>query len=99
MRRVKILIYKITGKQLFFKVPSRICEECDLTVNVAKRVADEIGSDKIDIEIKPWLGNLVSAIAKKALHPPVLLINGHIFSQGIVPDEKKLRHKIMQELQ
>jgi hypothetical protein len=96
--KVNVLIYKITGRQLFFTIPSSVCEECDLTVSLANKVANEIKDDKITIEVKPWLRNIVSAISKKALHPPVLLINGHVFSQGTVPDEKKLRNALLDEL-
>lgn len=74
------------------------CEECDLTVSLANKVTNEIKNDKITIEVKPWLRNIISAISKRGLHPPVLLINGNVFSQGIVPDEKKLRKALLDEL-
>jgi hypothetical protein len=101
---VNIIIYKITGRQLFFNVPSRICEECDLTVGLTKKLVNEIDDknntkNKIEIEVKPWLSNFISAAAKGALHPPILLINGHIFSQGRVPDKNELKRKILQELE
>lgn len=96
---VNVLIYKITGKQLFFNIPSSICEECDLTVNLAKKLANEIKNDKITIEVKPWLRNVISAFSKRALHPPILLINGRVFSQGTVPDEKMLRDALLHELE
>ena len=107
MVNVNILIYKITGRQLFFNVPSRICEECDLTVGLTQKIVNEINKDntdnnnnnKIKLEVKPWLSNLISAVIKGAFHPPILLINGHIFSQGIVPDQKELKRKILQELE
>jgi hypothetical protein len=99
IRNVNILIYKITGRQLFFNVPSRICEECDLTVGLTKKIIKEINEDnKIKVEVKPWLSNFISAVAKRALHPPVVLINGYIFSQGKVPDEKELKQRILHEL-
>jgi hypothetical protein len=98
LSKVNVLIYKITGKQLVFTIPSSVCEECDLTVNLANKVANEIKSDKITIEVKPWLRNIISAFSKRALHPPILLINGHIFSQGTVPNEKKLREALLDEL-
>jgi hypothetical protein len=45
--KVTIQIYKVTGKQLFFEVPSKICEECDLLINMTEKVVDGV---------KPWLG-------------------------------------------
>jgi len=82
MGRVIIQIYKVTGKQLFFEVPSKICEECDLLVNMTEKVADEINDNRIKIEVKPWLNNLLSAILKQAFHPPILLINGKVFHKA-----------------
>lgn len=96
--KVTIQIYKVTGKQLFFKVPSKICEECDLLVNMTEKVVDEINDNRIKIEVKPWLNNLLSAILKQALHPPILLINGEVFSQGTIPDKSKLKQRILKEL-
>lgn len=98
MGKVTIQIYKVTGKQLFFEVPSKICEECDLLVNMTKKVVDEISDDRIGIEVKPWLNNFLYAILKQALHPPVLLINGKVFSQGMIPDKNKLKQRILEEL-
>jgi hypothetical protein len=72
MGNVNILIYKITGRQLFFNVPSRICEECDLTVGLTKKIVNEINNyndnndhnseNKIKVEAKPWLSNFISAL-------------------------------------
>ncbi|MDE1765575.1 MAG: hypothetical protein KGI27_04765 [Thaumarchaeota archaeon] len=98
MGSVHILIYKITGKQLFFNVPESVCEECDLTVNIAKKVLSEMGNKKITLEVKPWMNKALSSLFKGGWHPPVLLINGKVFSQGIVPDEQKLRESVLEEL-
>jgi hypothetical protein len=53
---------------------------------------------RVKIEVKPWLNNLLSAILKQALHPPILLINGKVFSQGTIPDKSKLKQRILKEL-
>lgn len=98
MGKVHILIYKITGNQLFFKVPESVCEECDLTVNLAKKVLNEIGNKKITLDVKPWMNKAISSLLKGGWHPPVLLINGKIFSQGIVPDGQKLKKALLEEL-
>jgi hypothetical protein len=81
------------------EVPSKICEECDLLVNVTERVVNEINDNRIKIEVKPWLNNLLSAILKQALHPPILLINGKVFSQGTISDKSKLKQRILEELE
>lgn len=98
LANVHITIYKVTGSQLFFKVPPRVCEECDILVNVTKRVVDEINDGRITVEIKPWLGSLGSSLKRGGWHPPVLLINDQIFSQGTVPNAKDLERKIIEEL-
>ena len=98
LANVHIIIYKVTGNQLFFKVPPRVCEECDILVNVTRRVVNEINDNRITIEIKPWLSSLRSSLKRGGWHTPVLLINGQVFSQGIVPNAKDLGRKIIEEL-
>lgn len=98
LANVRIIIYRVTGNQLFFKVPNRLCEECDILVNVTRRVVNEINDNRITVEIKPWLSSLRSSLKRGGWHPPVLLINGQVFSQGIVPNAKDLERKILREL-
>lgn len=98
LAKVHITIHKVTGKQLFFKVPPRVCEECDILVNVTTRVVNEINDNRITVEIKSWISSLRSSLKRGGWHPPVLLINGQVFSQGIVPNAKDLEQKIIQEL-
>lgn len=98
LTKVQITIYKVTGNQLFFKVSSRVCEECDILVNVTRRVVNEINDNRVTLEVKPWLSSLGSSLKRGGWHPPVLLINGQLFSQGTVPNAKDLEQKIIQEL-
>ena len=88
----------MTGKQLFFNVPERMCEECDLSVALVKDVTKKINGGKINIKVKPWFNNLPQTLLKGGWHPPIVMVNGKIFSQGIVPDAKKLENKIKQEV-
>ena len=97
MKKLNILIYKISGKQLFFNVPKSVCEECDLSVAMVKKVAKRVNGNKISIKVRPWFNYLPQALLKGGWHPPIVLVNGKIFSQGIVPDEKKLESRIRQE--
>jgi len=90
MKKVNITIYKMTGKQLFFKVPEKVCEECDLSVERVKSVAKKINGNKINIEVEPWFNHMMKVLLKGGWHPPVVTVNGKIFSQGIVPDAQKL---------
>lgn len=74
-------------------------EECEILVNLTKRVVDEINDNRVTLEIKPWLDNLWSSLTRGGWHPPVLLINGQFFLQGKVPNAKDLEAKINQELE
>ncbi len=49
---VHIVIYRITGKQLFFRIPEKVCEECDLSVAIVYRVIKELGAEgKIKVTV------------------------------------------------
>lgn len=98
LAEIHITIYKVTGNQLFFKVPASMCEECDILANITRRIVDEINDKRITIEIKPWLKSLWSSLARGGWHPPVLMINGQVFSQGTVPNARDLERKIIKEL-
>jgi len=98
MKEIEIIIYKMTGKQLFFDVPEKVCEECDLSVAQVKSVAKKINNNKINVEVKQWFNHLPKVLLKGGWHPPVVMVNGKVFSQGIVPDAEKLKSKILQEL-
>jgi hypothetical protein len=95
---IDITIYRITGQQFLVTVPSAWCEECDLTINMVKKVLAELGIGKGDkrvrVTIKPFVEFAVQSLSKGGWHPPVLLINGQIFSQGVVPEREKLAHHL-----
>jgi len=99
MKNIDIIIYKMTGRQLFFNVPEKICEECDLSIAMVKNVAKRMKGININIEVKQWFNNLLPVLLKGGWHPPVVMVNGKIFSQGIVPDAEKLESKIRQEVE
>ena len=88
-----ITVYPITGRQLFFRVPQSWCEECDLTIRLVRSVVDDLDGD-FDVRVKPWFNHLFDALRRGGWHAPVVTIDGRIFSQGVVPDEGKLREAI-----
>lgn len=94
MPKVLVTIYKITGKQLFFDVPSAWCEECDLSVHTLRKVMKKLPRGSVELIIKPWTDHAIEALSKGGWHAPVVMIGKTIFSQGIVPDEKKLEGAI-----
>jgi hypothetical protein len=86
---VKITVFRITGQQLFFTVPERVCEECDLTIQVARSVAER-HPGRVTVEIKPWFNHLLSALRRGGWHPPVVLVDRQRVSQGVVPSPDAL---------
>lgn len=96
--KLKVTIYRLTGRQLFFKVKKEICEECDLTVNVVERVIENLGRENVELEVKPWMNNILHALIKRAWHPPIVLIDGKVFSQGTVPGPNLLESKTIEKL-
>ncbi len=99
---IEILIYRITGKQFFFNVPDAMCEECELTVGLTKKVLLELGVGKgdtrVNLTVKPWWEHSVEALSKGGWHAPVLMIDGKIFSQGVVPNKPKLKEYLEEKL-
>ena len=87
-----VTVYPMTGRQLFFNVPHAICEECDLTVRLVQRVAADLPG--VEVRIKPWFNHLFDALRRGGWHPPVVTIDGKIATQGVVPDEDRLRRAL-----
>lgn len=84
-----ITLFPIAGKQFFFNVPDSWCEECDLTHQLIQKITADY--EDIEIEVKPWIENLPKALRRGGWHPPVVLIDDKLFSQGVVPNDRKLR--------
>jgi hypothetical protein len=92
---LEIAIYPIAGKQLWFHVPDSFCRECDLTIRTVEEVVGGLDDpSQVRVRVRPWLRHLPEAIRRGGWHPPVVSINGKLFSQGVVPDADALRQKI-----
>ena len=96
-----VVVYYITGRQLGpLSVPASWCEECDLTVRAVRSALQEVDPDgRLTVATKPWLRHVLSALGKGGWHPPVLLIGGEIFSQGVVPERAGLRRRLTEHLE
>lgn len=99
MNKVEIKIYRFTGKQLFFTIPEFVCHECDMVVRLVNKVVEKIESESVSVQVYPWINNMLSSLKKGGWHPPVIMINGKVFSQGIVPDEQEFKKEILKEIQ
>lgn len=93
---VKVRVYRISGRQLFFDVSRSICEECDLAVAAVARAVSESGVAGVDFRVEPWLNRLPFALLQGAYHPPTTLVNGKVVSQGVVPDVDLVRRRIVE---
>ncbi|MBI2888102.1 MAG: hypothetical protein HYY02_12985 [Chloroflexi bacterium] len=96
LRSIRVVVYRVTGKQLFFTVPDRVCEECDLTVAIARRAVDKAGPGIAELTVKPWLNAFFEALLKGGWHPPVVTVEGRIVSQGVVPQQKAVEEAILE---
>ena len=95
-----VIVYYITGKQLGpLSVPTSWCEECDLTVRAVENALAQIDPDgRLTFESRPWIRNAIPALLKGGWHPPVVLIKGQVFSQGIVPHPDNLKRRLTEAL-
>ena len=96
MKDESIIVYYVTGRQLGpLSIPASWCEECDLTVRAVKEVLAEVDPDgRLGFVTRPWLRHAFSVLSKGGWHPPVVLIDGAVFSQGVVPDRDALRRSL-----
>jgi hypothetical protein len=92
---LEIAIYPIAGKQLWFHIPDSFCRECDLTIRTVEKVVGDLDDpSQVRVRVRPWLHHLPEAIRRGGWHPPVVSVNGKLFSQGVVPDANALRQEI-----
>lgn len=92
--RVNVVVYRITGRQGFITIPHRYCEECDLTVRVARDVVDDLNDPAVTLIVRPWMLWFWKPILRGGWHAPILTVNGRVISQGIVPRRETIRNAI-----
>ena len=90
--KIQITVYPMTGKQGLFFVPKKWCKECDLVISLVQDVVKELSlGDETDIKIRPWfLWGWLPFFRYFAWDPPILVINGKLISQGIVPKREQV---------
>lgn len=87
---LKIVVYRITGRQGPLTIPDWVCRECDLTVASVLKACRAAGITENNVTIRPWLTHIGEAWRGGARQAPAVLINGELFSQKVVPDADKL---------
>jgi hypothetical protein len=61
------------------------------------RVVEEVEDSDIRVEVKPWLRHAFDALRRGGWHPPVVSVDGKVFSQGVVPDAAALRERLRRQ--
>lgn len=95
--KAKVTIYRYGGRFLFYRI-TKDCEECELSVHMARGIAEELGKDKAEVEVKPWLDHLFEALLKGGWHTPIIVINGKRYSQGVVPRREEFKGAILRAM-
>ena len=95
---VEIVVYRITGRQGIIDIPHRYCEECDLTIAVARQALQQLDNRAVRLTVKPWMLSFWRPIWRGGWHAPILTINGKVHSQGVVPELDDLVRAIAREL-
>jgi hypothetical protein len=91
---VSLILYRNAGRFLFFRIRRR-CKECDISYVILQNIlAEQLQNKPVTLRILPWLSNWWRVLWRGGVQPPVLTLNGRIFSQGTVPDLQKLMRAI-----
>lgn len=98
MKEIQITMYYWGGSKLGISINSA-CEECDINSGILRSMQEEEFKDKpVEVVIKPWLTNLWKSLSYGGWHAPVVLVNGEVFSQGVVIDGEKLAADVAAKL-
>lgn len=94
---ITITMYYWGGEKFGFKIKNA-CKECDINFSIFEDMKQgEFKGQKVIINVKPWLTNLWAALSCGGWHAPVVVVNGKLFSQGIVVDRKKFAEVALAE--
>jgi hypothetical protein len=86
---IRITIYRWAGEKWPFRIRSE-CVECDLTVAQVRSLVSAHPGWPLEVEIKPWLTHLLESLRHGGWHAPVVLMDGHLLSQGKIPTRAEL---------
>ncbi|MEX0910426.1 MAG: VTT domain-containing protein [Candidatus Paceibacterota bacterium] len=85
-----ITMYYWGGEKYGIKIKNT-CQECDVNMNILNDMKiKELKDKNVRIEIKPWLTNFWTALLSGTWHAPIILVEGEVFSQGVVVNRQKL---------
>lgn len=93
----KITIYRWAGKKWRLRIRSE-CSECDLTVQQVRKFRAAHPDWPVELEVKPWLDHMWESLRAGGWHAPVVLVNGHLVSQGRVPTSTEIEYAVRRTL-
>lgn len=98
MKPITITMYVWAGSKFGITIKSE-CKECDINSGILEDMKQrEFTGKQLVVEIKPWLTYIWESLRYGGWYAPVILVNGKLFSQGIVIDRKKLQTKVEKSL-
>ena len=85
--KVKVEVYRFTGWQGPIKIPEKWRRKCGDAFRVVKQADREQRSqNKVDVVVRPWLLTFLKpALKYGAWIPPIVIVDGKLISQGVVP--------------
>ena len=93
-----ITMYRWAGTKYGITIKSE-CKECDINTAILQDMKDkEFAGKNVVIEIKPWLTHVWESLRRGGWHAPVIVVEQHIFSQGVVLNREKLALQVLQIL-
>lgn len=94
---IKVTLYRWGGSWGPFsvKIP---CGECTLTKDILKDTFEkELGDVPIELEVKDWLSYWWEPLKVRALHAPILMVEGKLVSQGEALNRGVLVQSVIKE--
>ena len=90
-----IELFRWEGKRWGIEIKSE-CKECDLTTAMLQDMKEkEFKGKNVKIVIKPWFNSMFTSLKRGGWHAPVLFVDKKVFSQGVVPNRKKLAKRVL----
>ena len=94
MKSVQITMYVWAGSKFGIIIKTE-CKECEINRGILEDMKQKEFAEKpVKIEINPWLTYIWDSLRHGGWHAPVILVNGKLFSQGVVIDRKKLVEQV-----
>lgn len=88
--QISIIMYYWGGKKFGIKI-KKPCAECDINHGILDDMKQkEFNGQSVNVVLKPWLTHFWESLVYGGWHAPIIIVNGKLFSQGIIIDRKKL---------